>query len=141
MAYTDTLPLSGRFGQTARRDAWWVQPLLVFLGLSTFIVYSTWAAFHPLYQGNRAYWCHANGANYLSPFFSPEIFGSSPHSWFGPAPGWWPAWLPLSPRLSDSLGAGGLSVHLLLLPRRLLQGVLGRPAGLRRRRAAQGFSR
>ena len=94
MAYTDTLPLSGRFGQTVRRDAWWVQPLLVFLGLSTFIVYSTWAAFHPSYHGSAAYWCPAGGANYLSPFFSPEIFGNSPHSWFGHAPGWWPAWLP-----------------------------------------------
>ena len=99
MAYTDTLPASGGFGQTVRRDVWWVQPLLVFLGLSTFIVYSTWAAFHPLYQGSPAYWCQANGANYLSPFFSPELFGYSPHSWFGPQPGWWPAWLPFSPAL------------------------------------------
>ena len=29
------------FGETMRRDAWWVQPLVVFLGLGTFIVYST----------------------------------------------------------------------------------------------------
>ena len=34
-----------RFGETGRRDAWWVQPLVVFLGLSTFLVYATWAAF------------------------------------------------------------------------------------------------
>ena len=27
-----------------RADNWWVQPLVVFLGLSAFIVYSTWAA-------------------------------------------------------------------------------------------------
>jgi len=27
-----------------RRDAWWTQPLVVFLGLTTFVVYSTWAA-------------------------------------------------------------------------------------------------
>src|SRR5438094_192831 len=33
------------FGETMRADVWWVQPLLVFIGLSTFIVYSTWAAF------------------------------------------------------------------------------------------------
>jgi hypothetical protein len=33
------------FGETARPDFWWRQPLLVFLGLSAFIVYSTWAAF------------------------------------------------------------------------------------------------
>ena len=34
---------------------------------------------------------------YLSPFYSPEIFGSSPHSWFGPKPGFWPGWMPWSP--------------------------------------------
>ena len=33
------------FGETMRADVWWIQPLLVFIGLSTFIVYSTWAAF------------------------------------------------------------------------------------------------
>jgi hypothetical protein len=79
-----------RFGETTRRDAWWIQPLVVFLGLSTFLVYSTWAAF----QGD-----HYTYGPYLSPFYSPEIFGSSPHSWFGPQPGSWPAWLPFSPAL------------------------------------------
>ena len=33
------------FGQTARRDTWWAAPLAVFLGLSAFVVYATWAAF------------------------------------------------------------------------------------------------
>ena len=32
------------FGATMRRDAWWLQPLLVSL-VSAFVVYSTWAAF------------------------------------------------------------------------------------------------
>lgn len=79
-----------RFGETARRDAWWIQPVVVFLGLSTFLVYSTWAAF----QGE-----HYTYGPYLSPFYSPEIFGASTHSWFGPQPGWWPGWLPFSPAL------------------------------------------
>ena len=79
-----------RFGETSRRDAWWIQPLLVFLGLSTFLVYATWAAF----QGD-----HYTFGPYLSPFYSPEILGSSPHSWFGPKPATWPAWLPFSPAL------------------------------------------
>ena len=79
-----------RFGETGRRDSWWVQPLVVFLGLSTFLVYATWAAF----QGD-----HYTYGPYLSPFYSPEIFGSSPHSWFGPKPAAWPAWLPFSPAL------------------------------------------
>src|SRR5437867_1372188 len=79
-----------RFGETARRDLWWIQPVGVFLGLSAFVVYSTWAAF----QGD-----HYTSGPYLSPFYSPEIFGSSPHSWFGPRPAAWPAWLPFSPAL------------------------------------------
>ena len=78
------------FGETARRDSWWIQPLVVFLGLSTFICYATWAAF----QGD-----HYSFGPYLSPFYSPEIFGDSPHSLFGPRPAAWPAWLPFSPAL------------------------------------------
>ncbi|MSU24939.1 MAG: succinate dehydrogenase, partial [Opitutus sp.] len=34
-----------RFGETSRTDAWWLQPLATFAGLSAFVVYSTWAAF------------------------------------------------------------------------------------------------
>src|SRR5437773_547714 len=78
------------FGETSRRDLWWVQPLVVFLALGIFVVYATWAAF----QGD-----HYTYGNYLSPFYSPELFGDSPHSWFGPKPGIWPAWLPFSPAL------------------------------------------
>lgn len=85
------------FGATSRTDVWWTQPLLVFLGFSAFIVYSTWAAFNPLYHGNCAYWFNGNGADYVSPFFSPEIFGYSPHALLGPKPGWWPGWLAFSP--------------------------------------------
>ncbi len=97
MAYADTLPKQRGFGETTRPDVWWLQPLVVFLGFSAFIVYSTWAAFNPLYNGNCAYWFNGGGANYLSPFFSPEIFGCSPHAIFGPKPDWWPARLPFSP--------------------------------------------
>jgi hypothetical protein len=97
MDYADTLPKQRPFGATTRPDAWWLQPLAVFLGFSAFIVYSTWAAFHPLYHGDCAYWFNGNGANYLSPFFSPEIFGYSPHAVFGPKPDWWPGWLFFSP--------------------------------------------
>jgi hypothetical protein len=86
------------FGQTARRDQWWIEPLLIVLGLSTFIVYSTWAAF----QGRN----YTFGP-YLSPFYSPELFGDSPHAWFGPKPGWWPGWLPFSPALLILWAPGG----------------------------------
>ena len=88
MAYTDTLKKRSSFGQTERRDIWWIQPLAIFLGFSAFILYSTWAAF----QGDNYHF-----GPYLSPFYSPEIFGDSIHSLFGPKPGWWPLWLPFSP--------------------------------------------
>ena len=78
------------FGQTARRDTWWAVPLGVFLGLSSFIGYATWAAF----QGE-----HYHFGPYLSPFYAPELWGDSPHAWFGPKPGWWPGLLPFSPAL------------------------------------------
>lgn len=78
------------FGATSRRDRWWVTPLSVFVGLSAFVVYATWAAF----QGE-----HYTYGPYLSPFYSPELFGDSPHAWFGPKPQWWPALLPFSPAL------------------------------------------
>jgi hypothetical protein len=77
------------FGQTMRRGAWWAYPLLVFLALSAFVVYSTWAAF----QGE-----HYRFGPYLSPFYSPELFGSA-QALFGPKPAWIPDWLPFSPAL------------------------------------------
>jgi hypothetical protein len=45
MPQLDVPLVRGRFGATSRPDAWWVQPLVVFLGFAAFIVYSTWAAF------------------------------------------------------------------------------------------------
>ena len=79
-----------RFGQTLRRDAWWAQPAATFLLLGAFVVYATWAAFQD---------AHYTFGPYLSPFYSPELWGASPHAWFGPRPGWFPAWLPFSPAL------------------------------------------
>ena len=89
---------SRRFGQTSRRDRWWVQPALVAAGLSAFIVYATWAAF----QGTHYHW-----GPYLSPFYSPEIFGESAHSWLGPKPDWWASWLPWSPAFLILWAPGG----------------------------------
>jgi hypothetical protein len=75
----------GRFGQTARRDLWWVTPLLTFLALGGFIVYANWATF----QG-----AHFRYGPYLSPFYSPELFSKTGHdSWFGKNPAWMPAWV------------------------------------------------
>ncbi len=93
----------------SRTDKWWVEPLLVLLGLGGFIVYSTYAAF----QGQYYWWSGGlveGFGGYLSPFYSPLIYiqetvdgvlvkGAAPiaHALFGPWPEWWPALLPASP--------------------------------------------
>jgi hypothetical protein len=98
MANLGALPKQLPFGQTTRPDAWWMQPLLVFLGFSTFIVYSTWAAFQGTHSAECYYWFGVDGANYLSPFYSPLLFGTGGHPGiFGFVPSWWPAFLPFSP--------------------------------------------
>src|SRR5215475_5933901 len=84
MSHID-VPLSrSGFGQTQRADHWWIQPLAVFLGLSAFVVYATWAAF----QGQ-----HFRFGPYLSPFYSLELFGNPNEAWFGSSPRWMPAWV------------------------------------------------
>jgi len=101
MDYADTLPKQRGFGETTRPDVWWLQPLVVFLGFSAFIIYSTWAAFQGLGDmktGHCSYWFGGNGADYLSPFYSPEIWGTSGHAIFGATlPTWFPTWAPFSP--------------------------------------------
>jgi hypothetical protein len=92
------LPQRRSFGQTSRSGAWWLVPLLTFLGLGGFVVYATWAAF----VGN-----HYRFGPYLSPFYSPELFGDPAHSWFGPKPDWWPVWMPWSPALLILWAPGG----------------------------------
>jgi hypothetical protein len=78
------------FGETTRRDVWWSTPIAIFIGLSAFVAYATWAAFQN---------AHYTYGPYLSPFYAPEIWGDSPHAWFGPKPAWIPAWVPFSPAL------------------------------------------
>jgi hypothetical protein len=95
---TATAQRPRRVHLTMRQDAWWVPSLLTFLGLSTFIVYATWAAFQ---NAHYAY------GNYLSPMYSPELFGASPHAWFGPKPSWFPDFLPFSPALLVLWAPGG----------------------------------
>src|SRR5215470_8322643 len=94
-----SLPLQRQFGETTRPDRWWIQPLLVFLGLSAFLVYSTWAAL----QGANYHY-----GPYLSPFYSPELWGNSPHAWFGKLPSWLPGWI--SPAILILWAPGGFRV-------------------------------
>ena len=62
------------FAQTQRRDLWWLNWFMYFAGLGFFlIVYPTWA----LLQN-----AHFRFDNYLSPFYSPELYGST-KAWLG----------------------------------------------------------
>ena len=69
------------YGGTERQDAWWIEPILVFVVFSSFLGYGTWAAMQN---------AHFEFGPYLSPFYSPLLFGTSHHAWFGPRPGWFP---------------------------------------------------
>src|SRR5690625_6308283 len=52
--------------RTLRTDRWWLQPLMVNLGLAAFIVYATVRAFW-----GRDYW--VADYHYLTPFYSPCV--------------------------------------------------------------------
>ena len=90
MSAPDIVWKDGKFGRTSRRDAWWLSPTAIFLGLGAFLVYANWAAFQN---------SHYTYGPYISPFYSPELFGSSAHALFGPKPRWYPSFLPFSPAL------------------------------------------
>jgi hypothetical protein len=86
MAQLDIVPLSRlRFGQTQRRDAWWLPPLVTFLILASFVGYASWAGMQN---------AHYTYGPYLSPLYSPLLFTADPallhHSWFGMQPAWFP---------------------------------------------------
>src|SRR5262249_13802424 len=94
-----SLPVARGFGETTRRDLWWVQPAVVFAVLSAFVVYATWAA---IWGGDHYYY-----GPYLSPFSSPAVAGHPEHSWFTP-PSWWPAFV--TPAMLILWGPGGFRV-------------------------------
>jgi hypothetical protein len=70
------------WGKTSRTDTWWLEPLLVFLGYMSFILYANWAGLE-----NAFY--ELPGTGYLSPMYSPLLMRE--------APSWWPAFAPFSP--------------------------------------------
>jgi hypothetical protein len=92
------LPARG-FGATTRRDPWWIPSLLTFLGFTAFVVYTTWASLQ-----NANYWHDP----YLSPFYSPLLYGAGPHAWLGPGPpSWWPGAIPFSAAMLILWAPGG----------------------------------
>jgi hypothetical protein len=66
---------------TDRRDLWWLEPLVYFIGLGLFMVYATWAAF----QGKNYEY-----GPYLSPFYSPLIVVN----WWKFSPAFLILWIP-----------------------------------------------
>src|SRR5262245_12179384 len=94
------------FGVTARRDAWWVGPVLTAVGLSAFLIYGTWAAWQSSHfeirqkAPGQADWKYGyEAAPYLSPFYSPLIYDTrSTHAIIKAdlRPGWLPSWFPFS---------------------------------------------
>lgn len=97
-----------RFGETMRRDTWWLGPLATVLGLTAFVVYATTIVFavpgyFEIRQNVEDFFAPNNPAvaPYLAPFHSPLLFDEqSPHAWFRQArPNWWPAWLPFNAAL------------------------------------------
>ena len=69
------------YGETERQDWWWIEAIIVVIVFSAFLGYGTWAAMQ------NEYFEHGP---YLSPFYSPLLWGESMHAWFGPRPGWFP---------------------------------------------------
>ena len=93
-------PLTQRkFGETTRRDA------LVDSAARWFFSRSRPSS--STRRGRRSRGTHFEYGPYLSPFYSPLLFGDSPHAWFGPKPGWWPGALPFSAALLILWAPGG----------------------------------
>ncbi len=68
-------------GETDRRDLWWLPPMSIFLGLSGFIVYTTFRVFY-----NDHYIIDNESTAYLlSPLYSPLILIPNMPVWLSPA--------------------------------------------------------
>lgn len=93
------------FGETSRTDRWWIQPVAVFSILSSFILYATWAGM----QGAN-YFYHDGGAHYLSPLYSPLLYGAAhePRVFGAEIPSWWPDFLPFSAAILILAGPAGM---------------------------------
>jgi hypothetical protein len=89
---TEAVP-ANRFGETARRDRWWLAPVLTGAGLTAFGIYSIVVA-----AMGSDYVYTGGGARYLSPFYSPDLKSWGLHVSFTYA--FFVIWVPLGFRLT-----------------------------------------
>jgi len=130
MAQVDVPLVRSQFGQTSRAESLVGAAVAVFLGLSAFIAYSTWAAL----QGQ-----HYRFGPYLSPFYSPELIGDPLFRLVRSKAG-------LDARLGHGgrprpLGPGRIPRDVLLLPRRVITKRSGGPSFVHGGGAPQEVSR
>ncbi len=105
---------------TLRTDRYWVQPVVTFAVLTSFVAYASWAAFV-----NKNYYVGAPfNRDLISPFYSPCLTASC-------VPGSHPStvitWWTISPALLILDLPAGLPDDLLLLPQGVLPVVLAGP--------------
>jgi len=104
-----------QFGETQRRDAWWVELLPVVILLGGFGLYATLRAF----EGRFYEW-----GPYLSPFYSPLI--DQGHRWWK-----------FSPALLILAGPLGFRTTCYYYRKAYYRAFFSRSSGLRRRRKRQ----
>jgi hypothetical protein len=112
------------FGQTHRRDRWWVGPAVTAGGLSLWLVYFFYAASSQMY--------YAAGP-YISPFY---IAYANPGTGTDPSPTWamfghWPAWWPamISPALIVGFAPGAFRLTCYYYRKAYYRAFFGMPPG------------
>lgn len=85
--------------RTLRTDRWWIQPLVTFLALTAFVVYSAWRVFSGQYYMYEPY-----VSLYYSPCLvttcEPGAIPGGPISWWTLSPALLIAWIPLTFRFT-----------------------------------------
>ena len=66
-------PHARTFLGTGRRDAWWVEPLVILLILGGFVVYATFRVFEGNDEATRFFEVDNGDHHYLSPFGTPDF--------------------------------------------------------------------
>ncbi len=121
----ESLTLDG--ARTLRQDLWWVEPLLVVLGLGGFVVYTTWAALQ-----NAHYYV----APYLSPFYSPCISANCSHVSLPLIGSWWN----LSPAILILWIPGGFRATCYYYRKAYYRSFFGSPPGCAVRDVAKSYA-